>query len=137
METQQSSYETEKMIASDAQLLNNVSQDGPVENIIDNENNVLESFEPQGEAEGADGEYGGEMVPNLDSDMNPDEVNKILNAYNDNPKPSGIFTGTNIKIILFLLVLILLCVLVYKYNPGGIMSKIMSSPVSAASDISN
>ena len=133
METQQSSYETEQLIGSDAQLLNNVTQDGPVENIIDNvDNNLLESFENQeGETED-DG-----MVPNMDANMNPNEVNKILDAYNDNQQSSGIFSGNNIKIILCLLVLILLCLLVYKYNPGRIMNKIMSSPISSASDISN
>ena len=134
METQQSSYETEQLIGSDAQLLNNVTQDGPVENIIDNvDNNLLESFENQeGEAED-DG-----MVPNMDANMNPNEVNKILDAYNDNQQSSGIFSGNTIKIILCLLVLILLGVLVYKYNPGGIMNKILSSPsipISSSSDI--
>ena len=134
METQQSSYETEQLIGSDAQLLNNVTQDGPVENIIDNDDeNLLESFENQeGEAE-----PDGEMVPNMDANMNSDEVNKILDAYNDNQQSSGIFSGNNIKIIICLLVLILLCLLVYKYNPGGIMNKIMSSPISSPSVISN
>ena len=123
METQQSSYETEQLIGSDAQLLNNVTQDGPVENIIDNdEENLLESFENQeGEVE-----PDGEMIPNMDANMNSDEVNKILDAYNDNQQSSGIFSGNTIKIISCLLVLILLGVLVYKYNPGGIMNKIMS-----------